>query len=302
MRGVGCSCAIIVPIVPLEIRLKPVETLLFRSEVVAVGKFRCPATHLLFRDSGPCSHHTFVFPRTVTGIRHAGGPSFVGTPGAVAFYNQNQAYSRRAISEIDASDWYTVVDDVLFDIVDADSRERPFRMASATVDARTYLQQRMLFDALDRGAELDPLHVEETVLRLLQRVAPRTRTRARSRDAGAVERVRELIARDPSRNTPLGALARAVELSPFQLCRAFRAHTGETMTEYRHSLRLRLALDRLRDRHLDLTTLAFDLGYASHSHFTAVFRRHFGLTPSAFRMECGGSAAAVRADRRRLAG
>ena len=62
----------------LEIHLKPVEALLFRSDVVAVGKFRCPATHPLFRDSGPCSHHTFVFPRTVTGIRHAGGASFTG--------------------------------------------------------------------------------------------------------------------------------------------------------------------------------------------------------------------------------
>jgi AraC-like DNA-binding protein len=269
--------------VPLEIHLKPVETLLFRSDVVAVGKFRCPVTHPLFRDSGPCSHHTFVFPRTVTGIRHANGPSFVGTPGGVAFYNQHQQYSRTPISEIDASDWYTVADDVLFDIVDADSEERPFRAASATVDARTFLEQRMLFDALDRGKALDPLYVEETILRVLQRVAPRETTHGRSRDLDAVERVRELIARDPSRHTPLRVLARAVDLSPFQLCRAFRAHAGETMTEYRHSLRLRLALDRLRDRRLDLTTLAFDLGYASHSHFTAVFRRHFGLTPSAFR-------------------
>jgi AraC-like DNA-binding protein len=285
--------------VPLEIRLKPVETLLFRSDVVAVGKFRCAATHPLFRDSGPCSHHTFVFPRTMTGISHANGPSFVGTPGAVVFYNQHQEYSRRAISEVDASDWYTVADDVLFDIVDADSEERPFRAASARVDARTFLEQRMLFDALDRGTQLDPASVEETVLRILGRVWPRAPERARSRDADAVERVRELIARDPSRSAPLRALARAVGLSPFQLCRAFRAHTGETMTEYRHSLRLRLALDRLRDRRLDLTTLAFDLGYASHSHFTSVFRRQFGITPSVFRVDCGGSASAFERSNRK---
>ena len=268
---------------PLEIRLKPVEALLFRSDVVAVGKFRCPATHPLFRDSGPCSHHTFVFPRTVTRIRHAGGPSFVGTPGGVAFYNQNQQYSRKAISDIDASDWYTLADDVLFDIVDADSGERPFRAASATVGARTFLEQRVLFDALDGGMDLDPLYVEETILRVLHRVVARAADGAWSRDADAVEHVRELIARDCSRNTPLRILARSVELSPFQLCRAFRAHAGETMTEYRHSLRLRLALDRLRDHRLDLTTLALDLGYASHSHFTAVFRKQFGITPSAFR-------------------
>lgn len=267
----------------LDVHLKPVEALLFRSDIVAVGKFRCPSKHPLFRDSGPCSHHTFVFPRTLTRIAHANGPTFTATPDVVGFYNQHQEYSRTAISEVDASDWYTVADDVLFDIVGADSHARPFRAATAAVDARTFLEQRMLFDALDRGAELDPLYVEETILRVLQRVAPSATAHPHARDAESVERVRELIARDPSHNTPLRDLARAVDLSPFQLCRAFRAHTGDTMTAYRHALRLRLALDRLRDRRLDLTTLALDLGYASHSHFTAVFRRQFGMTPSAFR-------------------
>jgi AraC-like DNA-binding protein len=32
----------------------------------------------------------------------------------------------------------------------------------------------------------------------------------------------------------------------------------------------------------DLTALALDLGFSSHSHFSAVFRRTFGLTPSRF--------------------
>ena len=269
-------------VVPLQIHLKPVERLLFRSDLVAVGKFRCPATHPLFRDSGPCSHHTFVFPRTATRIRHAEGLSFVGAPDAVVMYNQHQEYSRTAISDADASDWYTVADDVLFEIVGAQSEERPFRAATKTIDARVFLEQRMLFDALDRGDPLDPFFVEETVLRVLQGLATST-AMPRSRDVEAVERVRELIARDPSRNTPLRGLARAVGLSPFQLCRAFRLHASQTMTDYRHALRLRLALDRLREPRLDLTTLALDLGYASHSHFTAVFRRHFGITPSAFR-------------------
>lgn len=276
-------CGTMVP-VPLDIHLKPVESLLFRSDVLAVGKFRCPVTHPLFRDSGPCSHHTFVFPRTMTAIRHDGGPSFVATPGLVVLYNQHQVYTRTAVSEIDASDWYTVADDVLLEMVGARSAERPFASAACASDGRSFLEQRMIFDALDRGAELDPMHVEETILRVLHRVlAPRREAKLSARDVDAVEHARELIARDPSCNTPLRSLASECRLSPFQLCRAFRAHTGETMTRWRHSLRLRLALDRLSDRAADLTSLALDLGYSSHSHFTAVFRRHFGLTPSQFR-------------------
>src|SRR5687767_3325275 len=112
--------------VPLDIRLKPVESLLFRSDVLAIGKFRCPVAHPLFRDSGPCSHHTFAFPRTMTAIRHDDGRAFIGTPGLVALYNQGQRYTRNAVSEIDSSDWYTLADDVLLEMVGADSPERPF--------------------------------------------------------------------------------------------------------------------------------------------------------------------------------
>ena len=76
-------------VVPLEIRLKPVETLLFRSDIVAVGRFRCPANHQLFRDSGPCSHHTFVFPRSVTAIRFDDGHAFVASPASVVFIDSS---------------------------------------------------------------------------------------------------------------------------------------------------------------------------------------------------------------------
>ena len=56
-----------------------------------------------------------------------------------------------------------------------------------------------------------------------------------------------------------------------------------TLTSYRHALRLRLGLDAVRDRTIPLTDVALDLGFCSHSHFTAVFHRHFGITPSQFR-------------------
>jgi AraC family transcriptional regulator len=44
-----------------------------------------------------------------------------------------------------------------------------------------------------------------------------------------------------------------------------------------------MALMRIQEGEQNLSGLAFDLGYASHSHFTSVFRRHFGVTPSQMR-------------------
>ena len=278
---------------PLDIQLKPVEQLLYRGEIVAIGRFCCDAAHPLFRDSGPCSHHTFVFPRTITRIHHLGGPSFVGEPGRVAFYNQHQLYTRTKISDVDASDWFTIADDVLLDMMrehdPGASLRQPFRMAEGVSDAESFLEQRMIFDAFRSGDRFDSLTIEESVLRLLRRVvrvaygSTSRAPRLSSRDIDSVEHARRIIADHPAENVSLRSLARACGQSPFQLCRIFRARTGETITRYRHGLRLSLALERLRESSLDLSELALELGYSSHSHFTYAFRRHFGITPRQFR-------------------
>jgi AraC family transcriptional regulator len=274
--------------VPIDIELKPVESLVFRSEFVALGAFRCPAWHPLYRDSGPCSYHTFAFPRTATVIRHAEGATFVGTPNSVSLYNQHQIYSREKIDEIDASDWFVLSDDVLIDAIGsvdpgvADRPSRPFVHTHAPVDAGTYLEQRRLFDDVARG-ETDTLAIEEGSLRVFARVLASTyRTVVSRPQRDRIEAVKAIIASAPERNLSLRDLAVAVDISPYHLCRAFRRSAGMSITAYRHSLRLRRALD-LVDGKGDLTDIALSLGYSSHSHFTSVFRRHFGITPSQYR-------------------
>ena len=69
----------------------------------------------------------------------------------------------------------------------------------------------------------------------------------------------------------------------FHLCRSFRRATGLTLHAYRDEVRLRLALERLQHGERDLSRLALDLGYSSHSHFTAAFRHTFDMPPSTAR-------------------
>jgi AraC-like DNA-binding protein len=58
----------------------------------------------------------------------------------------------------------------------------------------------------------------------------------------------------------------------------------EGMPLYRYQLRLRLAraLALLGD-YDSLTSLALELGFSSHSHFSAAFRQAYRQTPSAFK-------------------
>ncbi|HUJ13123.1 MAG TPA: helix-turn-helix transcriptional regulator [Thermoanaerobaculia bacterium] len=103
------------------------------------------------------------------------------------------------------------------------------------------------------------------------------------RSAALVEATKLAIACHLDRNISVTELAREMRCTTWRLCRAFRRITGQTLTSYRHALRVQVALERLRERPSDLTDLALELGYSSHSHFTHVFRRHMGITPSEVR-------------------
>lgn len=63
--------------------------------------------------------------------------------------------------------------------------------------------------------------------------------------------------------------------------RLFVKETGMTFAHWRQQARLLSALQRIAsgERIIDV---ALDNGYASQSAFTAMFRRHFGMPPSAF--------------------
>jgi AraC-like DNA-binding protein len=169
------------------------------------------------------------------------------------------------------------------------------------VDAALYLAQRQLFRRVKDG-RADTLCVEETVVGLLDAVlasAYGTRgcaspTAARSRDL--VHDTQCLLDRRAAEPLGLSDIAQAVGASMFHLCRCFRAGTGLTLHEYRTQLRLRGALEALESADSDLTRLALDAGFSSHSHFTAAFRRLFGATPSRVRADLGEAPA--KADRR----
>jgi AraC-like DNA-binding protein len=80
----------------------------------------------------------------------------------------------------------------------------------------------------------------------------------------------------------LADVARAAGTSPAYLTTVFRRSEGRPLHQYLVQLRLARALVELPHAP-DLTTLACELGFSTHSHFTSAFRRAFGCTPSQYR-------------------
>jgi len=103
--------------------------------------------------------------------------------------------------------------------------------------------------------------------------------RRRLRDAQAY------VAADPARDHRLSDVARIAGCSQFHFARLFRAEIGEPLRSYRKRLRLRLALKLISEGMDDLTRVALDSGFNSHSHMTATFQQSLGRTPSAARAQ-----------------
>jgi AraC-like DNA-binding protein len=103
-----------------------------------------------------------------------------------------------------------------------------------------------------------------------------------------VESAKALLTERTTEHDSLDTLARLLHTSVFHLGRVFRERTGFSLHAYRTQLRLRLALDRLRDPGVELSALALELGFNSHSHFTGAFRSVFGVPPSEIRAAMAG--------------
>ena len=141
----------------------------------------------------------------------------------------------------------------------------------------------------------NPLWVDECAVRALQLalVEPPLPCGPPSR---AIARAKEVLHARSCERLSLNDIARDVGITPTYLTQEFARNEGVPL--YRYQLRLRLNRALLELPHCDdITGLALDLGFSSHSHFTAAFRRAFGLTPSAYRASAsmpGGGVAMLR--------
>jgi len=82
----------------------------------------------------------------------------------------------------------------------------------------------------------------------------------------------------------LEALSKLVRMSTHNLLIAFPKSFGTTPAQYVIEERLRRVRWLLSNTRKDVTSIAVETGFASHSHLTATFKKHIGLTPSEFRV------------------
>ncbi len=276
------------------------ETTCYQSALVIVKDHCCRPANLKCGRELQINGHEMLFPRAGVFVKHSGREQIVADPNHVLFFNHGELY-RASHPHHGGDDFTTFFFDSetlteilsLYEPAASDRRETPFKISQCQVTPQLQLEHQRLRLQL-KNEKSNSLLIEETALDLFHQIvrrgfaqqnaakpSKRRETTVKARRE-LIEAVKLLLARELENSVSLQQVARSVYSSPFHLARLFQAETNLTIHQYQIRLRLILALERLAEQPRNLTHLALELGFSSHSHFTAAFRKTFGISPSAF--------------------
>jgi AraC family transcriptional regulator len=265
---------------------------------VSISDVRCRPYCREFGGEEYAEAHQIVFVRKGVFVKRRGRQEFVADPNHVLFFNRCEAYRvSHPVGSGDDCTVFTFPPQLLREATETfshrNSGQQPFEFTLTLCNQRNFLLYHRLRQFLLAGTR-DELAVEEAALHLLAGVvgdayqargARPQRCRVATAEAHRkhADMTRLLLAMRFTEDLALCNIAKAVHCSPFHLARVFRREVGLSIHQYRNRLRLRSALESIDAGATDFTALALDLGFSSHSHFTDVFHRAFGLPPSACR-------------------
>jgi AraC family transcriptional regulator len=262
---------------------------LLKSPTVTIRDTQCRGS-CRHQSAEECTATTqLVFPYRGVYVRHLGQDQAVAEANQVLFFNASEGYRiSHPVPGGDGSLTLVISEPQLHEMAPPnflrDGATLAFRQHRLRVDARTQALVALLRHSL-RQKIAEPLEAESLALTLVQRaLGPRT-THAAGASVGRqrlVDRAKLVLASDLTRRWTLAEIAAEVRGSPVYLTQVFQQVEGLPLYRYQLRLRLARALDLLA-QYDDLTALSLDLGFSSHSHFSAAFREAYGRSPSEFR-------------------
>jgi AraC-like DNA-binding protein len=247
--------------------------------------------------SGECRHKSveecspstqLVFPYRGVYVRHLGDDDAVAEANQVLFFNKSEPYCvSHPVEGGDSCLVLTVTEIFLSELIPKDQlrigQPAAFSNQRLRIDARTQALVALLRHSLNSNAA-ETLEAETLGLTLVRRAMGERTSHLAQGSFGhqkLVDRAKLVLASDLARRWTLAEIATEVRVSPVYLTATFQQVEG--MPLYRYQLRLRLARAlNLLSQYDDLTALSADLGFSSHSHFSAAFKQVYGRTPAEF--------------------
>jgi AraC family transcriptional regulator len=278
--------------------------LLLHTATATVWEVLCPG---LLQDRAPeelAPGTRLVFPYRGVYVHAVGTHEYVGEANHVVVINDGEPYQvSHPVAGGDATLTVALDPATLLELTPLEYRCGGGRPALNTsglrIDAATQLLSAQLRQRLLRR-NISQLEAEMLALQLVRHTlgdtASHTVRVGGGRPERMVDRVKLFLSADPWRRWALEEIANYVGVTPVYLTDVFRRVEGIPLYRYHIRLRLVRALTVLADC-TSVEALAFDLGFHSHSHFSAAFKQTFRLTPSEFKRSICSHSTIVGADR-----
>jgi AraC-like DNA-binding protein len=77
-------------------------------------------------------------------------------------------------------------------------------------------------------------------------------------------------------------LCEEAAISRAHLHRKMKEMTGLSVTEFIRNIRMEQAARLLREQKLNITQVAYTVGFSNLGYFSTIFRKHFGVSPRSF--------------------
>lgn len=267
--------------------------LLHDTPALAIRDIVCSGT-CRHKSADECASATHLaFPYRGVFMRHVGRNEAVGEPNQMIFFNNGEEYSISHPAEGgDACVSFLIAEDILCELVSAEQivggEKLRFHRQHRGIGPDVQAHAALLRHRLTRGVA-EPMEAETMAFTLVSGALGARSSNARESRFGRrkiVDRAKRVLASDSARRWTSTEVGREVGVSPVYLTQLFQQVEGVPLYRYHLRLRLARALDLL-DSYEDLTTLGLDLGFSSHSHFSAAFRQTYGRSPRAFQRQAG---------------
>lgn len=264
-------------------------TTLLSTDAVSVWDVVCPGACTSLSDEECADTTQFVFPYRGLYLRHVGRKESVAEPSQVVVFNADEPY--RVSHPVEGGDSCLSIEPsaaTLLELAPSELLRAPEQAAlnrsHMRVAAQTQALAAVLRHRMNRGVA-GVLEAETLTLALIRHALGNADTdvaKVTARSRILVDQAKQVIAADLGRRVTLAEIAAQVGVSPVYLTQIFQRVEGIPLYRYQLRLRLARALQLLND-YDDVTDLALDLGFSSHSHFSAAFKQVYGQTPSTLR-------------------
>ena len=98
-----------------------------------------------------------------------------------------------------------------------------------------------------------------------------------------IQQAHAILAENFDKHITIPKLARQTGINEAKLKEGFKELYGQSIHTYLQQLRLQKARQLLLTTEMSVTDITYDIGYSHVTHFTSLFKKETGFTPTEYR-------------------